>query len=169
MKGVGHSGSPGSKQDSAGEARPKGLFQLCDFATSLSEDKRLCALFPFDRGGFTHELLEQNGRACLVRRRRHGQPGHYEVVILHWEPEKHFPNGYVTAAHWSYPASEQWGERGWTYSHTGLAGAHRKYVEVAQKRGLSRFPSVKTLDRAQNAPRRCVPTVSRQRTDKETL
>jgi hypothetical protein len=157
-------GLPVNGKGAACEATPK---QDCNGET-VTGAVTFGKLFPFVRGGFEHKLIGRLGTLCLVERSRNGVT-HYEVVVLHWEPEKHFPNGYVTPAHWSYPASEQWGERGWTYSYTDLAGAHRKYVEVAQKRGLNRFPSIRTLDRAQNAPRRCVPTVSRQRTDKETL
>jgi len=87
------------------------------------------SLFPFRKSGFEHELVEQYGTVCLVKRSRNGIT-HYEVVRLHWEREKNFPNERMSVAHWAYPGSEVWGERGWTYSD--LTRARRKYLELAQ-------------------------------------
>jgi hypothetical protein len=80
-------------------------------------------LFPFTSSGFTHELIEQSGRVCLVRRTKGGRQEHYEVVVLRWSKEHTWPDGKVTPAGWHYPSSEQWGVYGWTYTDARMARA----------------------------------------------
>jgi hypothetical protein len=88
-------------------------------------------LFSFQRDGFDHKLLEQDGPVCLVERTKKGRQLHHEVVVLQFRPEACFPNGKSTPAHWAYPKSEHWGTCGWT--DTDLARARRQYAQLAQK------------------------------------
>jgi hypothetical protein len=84
--------------------------------------------FPFNRDGYTHELILQTGSIWLVRRSKGTRQEHWEVVKAQWKQEASFPNGKTTPAHWAYPASEQWGERGWTYNE--YEKAIRKYDQL---------------------------------------
>ena len=87
--------------------------------------------FPFRRDGFLHELLEQDGPSCLVRRSKGGRQIHFEVVLLQWRTARTWPNGDFTPEGWHYPSSERWGTYGWTY--TELAKARQKYDELCFK------------------------------------
>jgi hypothetical protein len=90
-------------------------------------------IFPFTSNGFTHELLEQSGQVCLVRRTMEGRQEHFEVVVLQWRDAHTFPNGKVAAAGWRYPSSEHWGAYGWTYTDARMA---RERYTLAQKRAI---------------------------------
>ena len=107
--------------------------------------------FPFKRGGFLHELLEQSGLVCLVRRSRDGR-AHFEVAVLQYHAERQLPDGCLIPAGWGYPSSGQWGEAGWTYHD--LAKARPRYQTLARKQGLRRPASINTATAAQNEPQR---------------
>jgi hypothetical protein len=112
-------------------------------------------LFPFARGGFSHELVEQCWPVCLVKRTKGGRQLHWEVVILQQHEAVHWPNGDFTPPGWHYPSIEQWGEAGWTFAD--FADARRHYdrcccLRESQKRGVSAVGRVKIADGEQNAP-----------------
>jgi hypothetical protein len=106
------------------------------------------ALFPFDRGGFHHELVEQSWPVCLVKRTKAGQL-HWEVVILQRHKAVQWPNGDFTPPGWHYPSNEQWGESGWTYAD--LATARHRYLRESRKQGVKACGRINTADREQNA------------------
>jgi hypothetical protein len=87
-------------------------------------------IFPFTSGGYRHELIEQSGPVCLVRRSKGDRQEHFEVVVLRWGREHTWPDGRITSAGWRYPSSEQWGAYGWTYTDARMA---RKHYTEAQK------------------------------------
>jgi hypothetical protein len=98
--------------------------------------------FPFRRAGFCHELIDQDGSACLVKRTRAtSRPNkqlHYEVVLLQWCPAWTLPDGNSIPEGWRYPKSEQWGTYGWTY--TELAKAREKYDELCSTKASGTYP-----------------------------
>jgi uncharacterized protein YbdZ (MbtH family) len=96
--------------------------------------------FPCQREGFLHELFEQTGPVCLVKRSKDGSQLHYEVVVLQQHRAREWPDGRVTPAGWHYPPSKQWGEAGWTY--TDPARARRRYLSEGQKGGLKAAESI---------------------------
>jgi hypothetical protein len=73
--------------------------------------------FPFVRDGYRHALVERQGTVCLVARtnRRTGSV-HWEVVILRAVPTRAGPGGIPLPAGERYPASNDWGRFGWTYT-----------------------------------------------------
>jgi hypothetical protein len=87
--------------------------------------------FPFTRDGFTHELVERDGRVCLVRRSKPDH-WHYEVVLLAIEHDKTI-RGVFYPEHERYPSSEAWGTHGFTYRSGELqqATARQRTLEKA--------------------------------------
>jgi hypothetical protein len=84
--------------------------------------------FPFDRGGFHHELVERSGLVCLVKRSK-PEHWHYEVVKLRvWPAEEYF--GRVYPERERYPPSEEWGTLGFTYLASDLEGARKRWREL---------------------------------------
>jgi hypothetical protein len=106
--------------------------------------------FPFNRDGFTHELVERIGDVCLVHRHKGGRQSHFEVVRLLHAPEKTFPNGHVTPAHEAYPSSEHWGLYGFTYRDEAKARNRFRLLEVAQNAAFSSVRGIRTPDRAED-------------------
>jgi hypothetical protein len=92
--------------------------------------------FPFRRDGFLHELLEQTGPVCLVRRSKGSRQMDYEVARLQRHKSRKWPNGKFTPEGWHYPTSQQWGTYGWSYAD--LAKARKKYDEVRSKMACER-------------------------------
>src|ERR1700737_2678408 len=88
-------------------------------------------LFPFDRDGFTHELVEESWPVCLVRRHKHGRQLHWETVILQQHQARHWPDGRFTPPGWHYPSNEHWGQFGWTY--TDLGAARHRFTRMARR------------------------------------
>jgi hypothetical protein len=84
--------------------------------------------FPFTRDGFTHELLQRDGRVCLVRRSKPAH-WHYEVVLLQIEPDKTI-RGVFHPEHERYPSSEAWGTHGFTYRSDELQQAAARLREL---------------------------------------
>jgi hypothetical protein len=89
----------------------------------------------FLRDGFRHVQVRRHGRAALYEKSKqypHGGPTitSYEVVIL--RAQRPHPQD-RTAAGWdrveSYPSSEEWGSRGWTY--VGLAEAEKRLERIS--------------------------------------
>lgn len=107
-------------------------------------------IFPFVRNGFRHELLERTGRVCLVQRSKSGRQRHFEVVVLQHRKARILPNGEFLRESWVYPASEQWGEAGWTYTH--LAEARCRYLTLGGKQGVSVVGRVEIADSDKHAP-----------------
>jgi hypothetical protein len=105
------------------ETQTRNYSEAVDFAT-----------FPFRRDGFWHELLEQSGPVCLVERFKNDRSRlHFEVVVFQKRKARILPNGDFLPEGWVYPASQQWGESGWTYAD--FAQARCRYLTLASKRG----------------------------------
>jgi hypothetical protein len=112
--------------------------------------------FPFSRDRFVHRLLERSGAVCLVERENLETGSfHWEVVRVSIEPDKTI-RGQLYPAHERYPSSEEWGERGWTY--TTLPDAKQKYRALvqskAQKGGSEAERAPESSPPAENAPAR---------------
>jgi|SRR5215467_5807322 len=79
--------------------------------------------FPFERGGFRHELERREGEVCLVRRVNLETGSLYwEVVRLKRQVERAFA-GRVYPARERYPTDAEWGSAGWTFTDDALARA----------------------------------------------
>jgi hypothetical protein len=86
--------------------------------------------FPFTRDGFIHELVQRDGRVCLVRRSK-PRHWHYEVVVLRVRPpEERFGRAYPERE--TYPSSEEWGTYGFTYLGSQLDTARERYKELVK-------------------------------------
>ena len=77
----------------------------------------------FRSGGFEHTLERREGDVAVYRRQRIGlEDVHYEVVRI----KSH--NGFTIAGKTfppaeTYPTSEEWGTRGWTFNDEAKAKA----------------------------------------------
>ena len=88
----------------------------------------------FRLDGFDFRLVKRIGDVALFEKSKphHSRPC-FEVVIVQKRRETRFPNGRVTPAHESMPASEQWGTAGWSYSERDEAEARfRRLLESPQ-------------------------------------
>jgi hypothetical protein len=101
--------------------------------------------FPFQSGGFIHELVIRNEYAAIVKRTRAKQAGyqvpplHYEVIKIRQHDGWTLPGGKIIEPGEMYPRSEKWGTSGWTYKN--MDDAKRKYAHCrptpdAKKGGL---------------------------------
>ncbi len=77
--------------------------------------------------GFVHEQLERDGNAAIYRRKKPGQPEHFEAIRI----RSH--NGYTIAGNHIppaevYPPSEKWGHDGFTL--LDLESATAKFNEL---------------------------------------
>lgn len=73
----------------------------------------------FTKNGFHHEQIKRDGDVALFAMTKNGST-HFEVirVVTHGE---YTIAGVTFPAGESYPSSEQWGSRGWTYRDRGCA------------------------------------------------
>ncbi len=81
----------------------------------------------FRSDGFDFRVLKRAGAVALLVKAKPGASPSYEVVRLVRVPEREM-FGRVIPAHEAMPASELWGERGWTYSDRDRAEA--KFSEL---------------------------------------
>ena len=86
--------------------------------------------FPFNRGGFTHELLERDGLVCLVKRSK-PKHWHYEVVKLQIRAPSEFQGRHFPERE-KYPSDEEWGIYGFTYLASDLKSAQERYLSLAE-------------------------------------
>ena len=85
----------------------------------------------FNKGGFTHKVIDRRGRVLLVERRhRDVAHPHWEVVRIRVSPEK-VVFGVPRPECEVYPSSEDWGKRGWTY--LTLEDARAKFDSLTTK------------------------------------
>jgi hypothetical protein len=85
--------------------------------------------FPFTRDRYVHRLIERSGDVCLVARENLETGSvHWEVVRLLTETAQTL-RGRLYEPHERYPSTEQWGERGWTF--TTLPEAEQKCRALA--------------------------------------
>lgn len=87
----------------------------------------------FDSKGFTHRQIIRDGSVAVYERRRKGatQVPHYELVRV----GSH--NGYEVAGRKvepaeTYPSSEQWGSRGFTFNEESKAMARFEALKGAK-------------------------------------
>lgn len=89
--------------------------------------------FPFTRDRFSHRLVSRDGDVCLVERTNLVTNSiHWEVVVLAHRPADSWPDGRETPPREAYPASEDWGTHGWTF--TTLPDAETRYAKVVRDR-----------------------------------
>ena len=91
----------------------------------------------FNRNGFRHHQVAREGMIALYRRERiGGRAEHYEVArIVVRKATEIF--GEVIGEREAYPASEDWGVRGWTFLDSyGAWEKFRQLVGLSQ-RGVS--------------------------------
>ena len=69
----------------------------------------------FDQKGFSLKILKRSADIALLEKTHKISKGKsYEVVIVQKRKAATFPNGKTTEAHEAMPASEKWGEQGWS-------------------------------------------------------
>jgi hypothetical protein len=72
---------------------------------------------------------------CLVERiNAHTGSVHWEVVILHQEPARTWPDGRTRPAGEAYPRSSWWGQSGWTCPE--LSDARECFEALIRKAGF---------------------------------
>lgn len=82
----------------------------------------------FTKKGFVHTLVQRNGNVAVYRRQKiGGKAVHFETVII----GSH--NGYVLAGVTmppaeTYPSSEQWGAKGFTFNDESKALSKAKQL-----------------------------------------
>lgn len=83
----------------------------------------------WDRDGHHHKVIDRKGNAVLVAKDLRGHPGRtsYEVALVRFG-ESFTVGGRTMPAGERYPASEQWGTRGWTYPDLESAQARFRSV-----------------------------------------
>ena len=81
--------------------------------------------------GWSHELVRRDGRKVIVRKiwLASGFES-WEVAILKVQKPYQFPTGFVAPWRESYPASERWGERGWTCQTLEAANKRMESVNL---------------------------------------
>ena len=95
--------------------------------------------FPFERGGFRHELEHREGEVCLVRRTNLSTASvHWEVVQVQLRGAEVSQRGVVYPAREVYPGTEEWGEHGWTFTEASVARARMASVCVHRSRARAR-------------------------------
>jgi hypothetical protein len=84
------------------------------------------------------KLLKREGRVCLYSREAYGETD-YEVVIAQVAAKDWVKDGVVlvSAGDESYPSSEQWGSKGWTYSKGCHEMAEKRFDEQVAKAKLA--------------------------------
>jgi len=88
------------------------------------------------KGGLALTLVRRNGKAAIYRQHApSGNPDNdaYEVILPRVLNTDF--NGQPVEPHESYPESEAWGNRGWTFKT--LSEAQRKVEKVSQKAARS--------------------------------
>lgn len=84
----------------------------------------------FTKAGFAHRVLERKGNILLVQRQHHDvSTPHWEVVKIRVRPER-LLGGRLVEGGEAYPAPEEWGTYGWTYSD--LESAKAKFNALTQ-------------------------------------
>mgnify|MGYP001199338636 CR=1 FL=1 len=65
------------------------------------------------RDGFNLHQLERVGGVALYQKTKGNYTG-WEIILIRNRPGRHLPNGKYISACECYPASAEWGIRGWT-------------------------------------------------------
>jgi len=87
----------------------------------------------FQKGGFSFRQIKREGAVALFDRSKNGRT-HFEVAII----TAHGPYelvGVKFPAGESYPSSEQWGQKGWTY--TTREEADERFRGEVESRGIA--------------------------------
>lgn len=101
----------------------------------------------FRNDSFDVRLLNRAGAVALLSKSKPAGRVSYEVVRLIRVPEREM-FGRVIPAHEAMPASEQWGERGWTYCDRDRAEAKFRKLTSTGSTGAG-MPRT-THDKGQN-------------------
>ncbi len=70
-------------------------------------------VFTYDK--FQFRLIDRAGDIAIYKKQRGVRNISFEVVIIQKHPPATWPDGRITHAREALPASESWGEGGWTY------------------------------------------------------
>jgi hypothetical protein len=87
----------------------------------------------FNHGGFHYKQVAREGRVAIYSQawsEIKNPSVAYEVVRIKALPDR-MMFGKLVPAHEAYPGSEEWGERGWTY--TDLDRAFARFRKLAKK------------------------------------
>lgn len=81
---------------------------------------------------YHHRQLKRRGKVALFERFHEDLPDwvHYEVVVIHSDPDR-VMHGHPVPAHERYPGAEEWGRFGFTFEER--AQAERKFAELSDK------------------------------------
>jgi hypothetical protein len=89
----------------------------------------------FDFKGFHYRQIARKSRAAIYSQRWNGAESPstaYEVMLIQAYPETTM-FGKLVPAHEAMPGSEQWGQKGWTFTTEERARA--KFQELTQQKG----------------------------------
>ena len=86
----------------------------------------------FESKGWSFRQVARKEKAAIYRRERAECAGawDYEVIIVRCHDAHIWPNGNLTPAGETYPASAQWGALGWTFS----SASHRNPAKAAKSK-----------------------------------
>ena len=86
------------------------------------------------RDGFNLHQLERVGWVALYQKTKGNYTG-WEIILIRNRPGRHLPNGKYIPACECYPASAEWGIRGWTAM--SLAHAKEQFNKQVQRHAKS--------------------------------
>ena len=105
----------------------------------------------FHSDGFDFRILRRGGDVALVVKSKPGGTSSYEVVrLIHVPARQMF--GRLVPAHEAMPASEQWGQRGWSYPDRDRAEAKYRKLTGHARTGAEMPRS--SNDEGKNSPDR---------------
>ncbi len=88
----------------------------------------------FRKGGFDFEQVERVGNVAIYRQSKGAKNVHFEVGGIRENKERE-QFGVIIEAAESWPSSEEWGIRAWTYPD--LAGAKRRMATLIAPKGAN--------------------------------
>lgn len=78
-----------------------------------------------DQRGFHFTQIKRHGKIALFQKQKSGGGISYEVVLVHRNAKRTFPDGRVVEPKEAMPSPEEWGTGGWSYP--SLAAANEKF------------------------------------------
>ena len=84
--------------------------------------------------GFDLRQVEREGRVALYEKTKDNYTG-WEIILIRKRSARHLPNGKYLPARECYPASSEWGIRGWTAM--SLGSAKRQFNKLVKRHAKS--------------------------------
>ena len=119
--GMEETSQPFTPSNTPPEAEKRVLEPGCDRLPPPGAELRPSRTYPvgatWNEDGFRHEVSERNGNVALVRKNLIGGKFQgWEVAIIRRRPATTTPSGHSYAEGERYPANEDWGTYGWSYT-----------------------------------------------------